>query len=61
MTPEDRVVIERVHLVVAGPGPFHPDRFESRHPGGKRRPDEGVEGGVFDLERRLVRIQVFGR
>ena len=55
--PDDRVVVEEVHVVVPGPGAAGPDRFEGGNAGGEHRPDRLLEESVVDLEigcRRIV-------
>lgn len=49
---QDGVVVEGVHLVVARPRAGHAHGLERGHPFGQRRPDEGVERVVGDLQDR---------
>jgi hypothetical protein len=57
MQAQDGVLVERVHLVVAGPGAALPERLEGGHAPGQRRPDDLLEGLVLDLQGRLVDAQ----
>ena len=51
------VVVEAVHLVVAGPGRAHAQRLEGRDARGQRGPDHVVEQAVVDgVERRVVGV-----
>ena len=47
--PEDRIVVERVLVVMPGAGAFDLQRLERRHPLGEARPDRLVEIGIDDL------------
>ena len=60
--PDERVVIDDVHLVVAGPGARRAKRRQARHARGERGPDHFVEEAVVDgVERRVVDIRAARR
>lgn len=61
MAADDRVVVERVHLVVAGPRIREPDRIELRDAGRQCRPQPRLELVTIDLEREIGEVLVRGR
>src|SRR5262249_16329376 len=61
MRPQDRVLVDRVVVVSAGPGAVDLDAFEGRDTFGKCRPDCFLEKLVIDIEVEGVRIVVLRR
>src|SRR5207248_8605288 len=50
MGTDDRVVVERVDLVMPGPGIEQLDRLEGRHSMRQRRPDDLLERSAIELQ-----------
>ena len=58
---DDRVLVECVEVVMAGPGAAGLDRLEGRHARRENRPDRLLEEGMVDVEVGRRRIAVGGR
>src|SRR5882724_3300588 len=56
MESNNAVVVEDVHLVVAGPRTFEPGRLKCWDTGGQRWPQHGIECVIVRLERSIVRV-----
>src|SRR6516165_9638531 len=58
--PEDRIIVQRVFVVMPGPGALDLQRLERRHPFGETRPDRLVEIGIVDLPVESMRLVIGG-
>src|SRR6516165_7863535 len=56
--PEDRIVVERVLVVVPGPVALDLQRLERRDPLGEAGPDRLVEIGIVDLPVKSMRLPI---
>ena len=61
MPPDHGVLVERVVVVVPGPGALQLERFHSGHAMRQRRPDHLVEQRIVDLEIGRARVGVLRR
>src|SRR3546814_494725 len=61
MRAENRVLVERVVIIVTGPGANQLDRLEGGYPVRERRPDDLLERRIVDLEIKAIGVRRFRR